>query len=375
MSSTDSPAPVVDGRFAGWRGIVAIAAVVVLGAALLVAFAEAAVRVRQYLRHGTSASLESMYVVDAKTGLRIPRAGAKVGNITINSKGFRGPEIAMPKPAKTVRIAFVGASTTYCAEVSSDAKVWTQIVADQLQREFPGAGFDFINAGVPGYSVSSSTKRFSQYAKEFQPDAVMIYHGTNDMSGELRAIAATQGLWNPDGEMKGWLSRQSLLFDLVEKNLRVRVAQQQIDSGTQRLVLDADAMGHGFGVDLRSLIEEASKSSKHVSIATFSSRLRREQDPEVRKAAAVSALVYMPFMSPDGLIDAYRKYNQVIQRVASETGALLIGGEFVIPGDAQHFVDSVHFSDRGSAAMASRVARALAQDPGFQRLVVARMGM
>lgn len=359
-------------RFSGWRGAVVIVIVVLMGAALLFACAEATVRIRQWVRYGTFSGFDSMYVVDVATGLRVPRAGTKSGNISINSKGFRGPEIEMPKPAKRVRIAFVGASTTYCAEVSSDAAVWTQGVADLLQRDFPEVTFDFINAGVPGYSVSSSTKHFNRYVKDFQPDAVMIYHGTNDMSGELRAIAANKGLWARDVEVQSWLARQSLLVELVEKNLRVRAAWQQIDTGAQRLVFDPNAMGRDFDTDLRNLIMDVAKSSRHVSVATFSARLRREQEPEIRKAAAVSALVYMPFMSLDGLIDAYQRYNVVIRNVAFETHALLIDGENDIPGDAAHFVDSVHFSDKGSAAMARRVASALAHDPGFKALVAER---
>ena len=372
MSSTEfkSPAPAPT-RFTGWRAALAISLVVLLGAAMLFAAAEGAVRVRQWLRHGALGSFDSLYVVDPASGLRVPRASTKLGGVSINSSGFRGPEIELPKPPKRVRIAFVGASTTYCAEVSSDAAVWTQGVTDLLQRQFPQVSFDFINAGVPGYSVVSSMKHFEQYVKPLQADAVMIYHGTNDMSGELRALAATQGLWR-DGDVQSWLARQSLLIDLVEKNLRVRAAGQQIDAGAQRLEFNPHQIGQSFDADLRSLISHAAQNATHVSIATFSARIRREQSPEARKAAAVSALVYMPFMSLEGLLNAYQRYNDVIRSVASQTGALLIDGENDIPGDAAHFVDSVHFSDQGSAAMARRVAKALANDPGFKALVANR---
>jgi len=367
MRATPAPA-----RFSGWRGALAISMVVLVAALLLFAAAEGAVRLRQWLRHGAVSSFDSLYVVDPVSGLRLPRANSKLGAVSINSKGFRGPELVLPKPAKRVRIAFVGASTTYCAEVSSDAAVWTQGVTDLLQREFPQVSFDFINAGVPGYSVRSSTKHFDQYVQALQADAVMIYHGTNDMSAELRALAEAKGLWSRNGDVQSWLARQSLLVDLVEKNLRVRAAGQQIDVGAQRLAFDPRQIGQGFDADLRELIAHASARQTHVSIATFSARLRREQDAAARKAAAVSALVYMPFMSLDGLLDAYERYNEVIRGVAAATHSLLIDDEHRIPGDATHFVDSVHFSDQGSAAMAHRVAKALARDPAFRALVARR---
>jgi lysophospholipase L1-like esterase len=98
-----------------------------------------------------------------------------------------------------------------------------------------------------------------------------------------------------------------------------------------------------------------------VAVATFSARLRAEQTEEEQLRAAASALYYMPFMTPRGLIGAYARYNPIIREVAQATGALLIEGEFDIPGDALHFADSVHFTDAGSRAMATRVSGALAR--------------
>ena len=52
-------------------------------------------------------------------------------------------------------------------------------------------------------------------------------------------------------------------------------------------------------------------------------------------------------------------YSDAIRRVATDTGAVLIDDEAKIPGDATHFVDSIHFTDRGSEAMAERIFDAL----------------
>lgn len=57
-----------------------------------------------------------------------------------------------------------------------------------------------------------------------------------------------------------------------------------------------------------------------------------------------------------------------MREVAAATGALLIEREDDIPGDPAHFADTVHFTDAGSAAMAARVTRALANDPTVREL-------
>jgi lysophospholipase L1-like esterase len=87
--------------------------------------------------------------------------------------------------------------------------------------------------------------------------------------------------------------------------------------------------------------------------------------------ASESSLVYMPFVKPQTIIDAYARYNQVLREVAAQTGALLIDGENEIPGDPAHFTDSVHFTDAGSAEMARRVSKALIASPAVRELAAA----
>lgn len=59
-------------------------------------------------------------------------------------------------------------------------------------------------------------------------------------------------------------------------------------------------------------------------------------------------------LSIKGLLDAYEAYNAAIRDAAGATGAVLIDGDTDIPGDAEHFVDTMHFTDAGSEAMARR---------------------
>src|SRR5436190_13451044 len=116
------------------RLIAALLTIIVL-LAMLVA-AEIAVRVRQQLKYGSASVAEDYYTYDPKTNLRVPVPNLARGRISINSLGFRGPEIPLPKPAGTVRLAFLGASTTWCGEVSGNEAVWTHLVAEFLGRTF-----------------------------------------------------------------------------------------------------------------------------------------------------------------------------------------------------------------------------------------------
>jgi lysophospholipase L1-like esterase len=333
------------------------------------ALAEGFVRLRQWAKYGTATSYDSLYKIDEASGLQTLVPGARVGKITINASGFRGPEIEMPKPPGRVRLAFIGASTTFCAEVSSDAAAWPDLVVERLHGRFPGTRFDYVNGGVPGYAVRESIVNLQHRIDPLGPDVVIIYHATNDLSGEVNQLAADQGLAVADIGPPGFLSRHFLLWELVAKNLRVLSAQKDGDLRKDRVLLDEARFGAGFERDLRELVELSQRGGRLVAMATFSTQLRVEQSTEARKRAAVSALVYMPSIGLDSLLFGYGRYNDIIRTVARERGALLIDGENAIPGDPVNFIDAVHFTDAGSRRMADRVSNALAGAPAFERLV------
>lgn len=355
------------------RGRRLAAALLTLAAllAMLVA-AEVAVRVRQHLKYGSAWAVEDYYTYDAKTGLRVPAAGLARGRISINSLGFRGPEIAIPKPAGTVRLAFLGASTTWCGEVSGNDAVWAHLVAESLGKTFPTVRFDYVNAGVQGYTMSSLLKSMELRVAALQPDVVVIYEASNNLTGELRAQAAAQGLvQTAEFQQFSWPSRYSLLWLLVEKNLRVVRSERAARSDSRRLVVDPAVLGVEYRKELTQVVRAAQRHAKVVAVATFSIHPRRDQTLEQQMRASSSAFIYMPFVTPQVVIESFERYNQIAREVARETGAVLIERENDIAGDPLHFTDTVHFTDLGSRAMAQRIAGSLAANSELQALLAA----
>lgn len=349
---------------------VALVLVTLAAIVLLLLTAEAAVRIRQVIKYGSTAKFEDFYTVDSRINLRVPVAGYSTGRISINSLGFRGPEIAMPKPADTVRVAFLGASTTWCAEVSGNDYVWPHVVTASLSQAFPGVRFDYVNSGVPGYTIQSILKNLEYRVAPLQPDVIVIYEAANNLFGEMRELALKRGIIeNRDIEVTSWPSQYSLLWYFVEKNLRVMTAQRMAEKKEGLLDVDVNRLGSEYRQALTELVRAAQRSAKLVAVATFSIQPRRDQSPEQQMRASSSALFYMPFLAPATIIEIYGRYNRIIREVARESGVLLFEGEGDIPGDAAHFTDTVHFTDLGSRAMAERISRPLINNPGLRQLL------
>jgi lysophospholipase L1-like esterase len=346
---------------------------VLLVVVLMLTLAEGTVRVRQWVKYGHFSHLDDIYAMDQETGLRVPRSGASTGTIHINSLGFRGPPVSQLKTAGQLRLAFLGASTTFCAEVSSDELTWPHLVSETINNNASGVTVDYVNGAVPGYTVQSSLMNLRERITPLEPDVIIIYHATNDLSRETRSLAEKQGIYRAGtADEMSWLAEHSLLWFLVEKNLRLRSLREKTTDMKQRLEFSPSQLGSQFEADLKELVTEAKKVSSMVALVTFSHRIRAGQTPEQQLEAAGSALYYMPFMSPPALIDSFARYNEIITEVARETGVLLIDGEELIPGDGEHFNDTVHFKDAGSRAMARRVSEALLRLPALQELLAAK---
>ena len=330
---------------------------------------ETAVRLRQWARVGRFGTVDDMLVLDPTTGLRVLAADRTQGGIRTNSLGFRGPEIAVPKPSGDVRLAFLGGSTTFCAEVSSNDTTWPHLVWRSLQDAFPAARIDYVNAGVPGYGLDAILRSFRARVQPLAPDVVVIYEATNDLALESRRLAIERGIVPAARAEDSWLARYSLLWLLIEKNTVIRGLQSSATDDTGKLRVDPRELSQVFEQRLCDMIGAAQAVAPVVAVATFAPRIRSGQSVEEQKQAAVSALYYMPFLTLDGLVAGFAEYNRVIRGVAAETGALLIEAENRIPADGLHYNDSVHFRDAGSRAMATRVSQALLDSPAFRRLM------
>jgi len=325
--------------------------------AVALAGIEGAVRARQWLRYGTLGRIHE-FVLDPESDLWTPPPGRVTETLSINSLGFRGPELG---PAgESVRIAFLGASTTYCAEVSSNEATWPSLVCDALRERFPGTGFEYVNAGVAGYRLVHSRLGLERRVGPTRPDVIVIYHASNDLTYNSRAEARRQGVYRGHADAGSWLSDRSLAWYLVEKNLLLRRRSAAVREPGERLAIDLPTLTAPFRAELTALVAEAQERAPVVALVTFSQRTRPEQTPEERLAASYTSLYYMPYMTPDGLLDCFAAYNQVIRDVARERGALLLDCAGAIPSDGVHFHDSVHLTDAGCELLARCVAEGLA---------------
>jgi len=108
----------------------------------------------------------------------MPRKGARVTigqhTYTNNSQGYRGPEVGA-KEAGTLRVAVVGASTSYGVGVN-DNQTWPYYLDSLL-----GPGYEVLNTGVPGHTSLEHIVFAATLLPELQPDIILVHSGLNDI--------------------------------------------------------------------------------------------------------------------------------------------------------------------------------------------------
>lgn len=335
---------------------------------VLLLIVELAVRTRQYVHYGTFGAMH-VFELDEKSGLLIPPPGRVTKNFTINELGFRGPLLEIPKPAGRLRLAFLGASTTFCAEASSEAASWPARIAAAIPAQVPGIAVDYLNAGVGGHLLEQLQKNLEVRVAPFEPDVIFIYEATNDLTRDTREVAVAQHVYTGHADHESWLSAHSLTWYLIEKNLLLRSRKQNASQDLRHLQFDPREVSSKFRARLGALCDAAKARSKLVVLMTFSTQARRGQDPERLNDASNTSFYYMPYLTAELLLDTFEEYNRVIREVALEKDVLLLDVAAAVPGDLEHFNDSVHFKDKGCAIFAEAILAQLNRSPRWKALL------
>lgn len=340
-----------------------VSGAVKLAAGLLVALlcagmlgaAELLVRWRESKKYGFGNVDRFGAVID---GVRRLEANLDTPRLHTNALGLRGPQLEQPKPAGRLRLAFLGGSTTFCMEASSDAATWPALVRDRVAAALPDRTVDYVNAGVPGAALPEMHALWRAVVRQTQPDLVVLYEATNDLASDTRKLALERGLIDGNPSELSWLGQRSLLVGLVEKNLKLSARQ---GGGGKALDFDAAALSAGFKARYAALVDEIASSGARVVLVTFAARVRPGLAPDALEAAMLSSRYYAPYLSAEGAIAGFAAYNARIRELAREKDVLLVEGEDDIPADAAHYTDSVHLTDLGMVRQAERVSKALVE--------------
>jgi lysophospholipase L1-like esterase len=305
-----------------------------------------------------------------------------------NRFGLRSLSMNMPEKAdNVVRILCLGASTTEQTTQSTE-DMWCSLLEQHLNREYRDREITFEAAafGRGGVRATDNAVWLARMFDIVQPDIVVTLLGINDLSlnGGPGYVAR-----NIDGE-------------LAQPGDSLLVRCQEISQLCRRSVSTMKRIKQAYQLSKGSVVEWHSDNlparRSYYQSLPFMHRIEREPDPLVefadsvrwildflrkRDVAAIvlgqpviwnsdlsdseSASLWFPIFTPDGPVRAdpawlateMERYNSTQKTLAHDYGAPYVDLNSMIPKSSEYFFDDCHFTDKGSALMAKKVAPAL----------------
>jgi hypothetical protein len=271
------------------------------------------------------------------------RPGAELNGknhqIRINSLGFRGEELRVPKPPNGLRIWFIGGSTTFDIYAPTDHETWPAIAGSLLDAHLPDRVVEVINAGVPGEVIRGNRLDFERNYAEVRPDVLVLHAGPNDLRMAANSSDSARGI-EPEAE-PGWMHR-SALYRVVARRLQLG----PVPESWKNRSIDEYHWAR-LQKDLSDFVRTAQEKGLQVVLSTHAHRAEDSATGSQAKRQVAEGQKLLR-MDASGVIEAFKDYNTMVQNLAAELGTPLLDLRAEIPPKATFFGDHSHYSAKGS---------------------------
>ncbi len=301
----------------------------------------------------------------------------------VNSHGYHGPEIAVPKPRDVYRIVALGGSTTFGLFLDSWQLAYPHKLEQHLQRDYGYSHVEVINAGVPQYSTWESAVNMLLRVPDLEPDMVIIYHGINDVGVRLSDPEYFDGLYSAKGywtDQDDPLPPSSLLrFGMKRLGFELKAeyeldAKFRVPDGLRRCMPDssrADSFCQGYDMSARDVLSANPPVYFERNLRNMI-RLARGMNSELLLLTWAYSPLGFPIEGGGGMVyqhlqDGVDEHNAIVREIAQAEGTLFYDLEASMPDDLQYWVNGIHMNVAGTSEMARQVAEYLASTDAIER--------
>ena len=271
-------------------------------------------------------------------GLAFLNYGLSPTHEGVNSRGYRGPEIAVPKPAEVYRIVALGGSTTFGLFLENWRLAYPHRLQRHLRRAHGYSHVEVVNAGAPQYTTWESAVNMLLRVPELEPDMVIIYHGINDVGVRLTDPEYFDGLYSAKGywtDQEDPLPPFSLLrFGMQRLGFELQAdyrldAKFRVPAGIRSCMPGGSALdGYCSGFDMAARDVLRANPPKYFERNMRSMiRLAHDMNSETLLLTWAYSPLDFPIEGGGGMVyqylqDGVEEHNAIVRRLATEESAL-----------------------------------------------------
>jgi|SRR3989344_583058 len=267
-----------------------------------------------------------------------------------NSYGFRGPEVIVPRPNSTYRIAALGGSTTYTVDVKDWKKDYPRQLEKELKEIYNYSNIEVVNAGLNSWNTHESLINFEFNVLDLQPDMIIIYDGINDVHSRL----VNPSLYRGDnlGRRKQWTTPEiPFIFHSVFVRLITEINPMGLDQYVDAQTSAAGIFDSGFSSILNGTPMETLQKNKPIY---FERNIRdmiaiaRENNVSVMLATFAYSRNISDFAGAPHYQFALNEHNEVIKRIGQSHNLPVYDFDSEMPMNRTYSTDGRHVNEKGS---------------------------
>ncbi len=355
---------------ANLNGFLKNSLVVLLGLVLSMILLECALRISppfemRFKPDRITLPVNKRYIIDNTE--KFPTKLPKTTVHTKNCLGFRGA----PPPANFadyLTILTVGGSTTECFYLS-DGKTWTDLLGQQLARDFPRLWIN--NAGLDGATTYRHLILMEDYVAHLKPKVVLFLVGINDVGvGDLD--------YRPRAGLGGWirfLANRSEVYSLGLNLYRYLVTQRR-----GLLHREVDLKKEGTVAVPVEIQQETLRKYRQEFLPYYRARLQKlirvSRVNGIEPVFITQPTLYGPGIDPATGVDlgqvrlgenlngalmaaVVELYNDTLRQVGAAEQVPVIDLARQMPRDSVYYYDFLHYTEPGARKVAEIIYRDL----------------
>lgn len=312
------------------------------------------VAVGEYLAYGAvSIDGKPLGLYMRKAGRNQLQPGARLDGwlyrIHIGPMGFREPNPQLDRTDPVTRVWCFGGSTTFDIYARNDDEAWPALMGQELQGRFGAT--EVVNAGIPGELLINNLVDLEAWSPTVRPRYVVFYQGPNELRSVLTIPGPPKSSYVP-ALFAGWPLPRFL----------ERIIPQRAPPG---LMGSPRRLSEPQRGELRRRIDEAVnlilRFGARPVLATHALRAAPGETGEAARRS-VAETAGMLDLSPEGAIDAFAQYNDILVEFSRNRGLPLADVRAAVGPEPENWGDSTHFREPGSRRAAAVVAAAIEAD-------------
>ena len=335
-----------------------------------------------FIRYEWAPNFRTVYDIEGIGGQK----GAM--DFEINPFGFRSKSMkTAAKPAGTVRLFFLGGSTTECLYLSEE-KTFVSLVEKKLSERYPSLRFEAVNAGMSGNIAAATLGLLIYKILYYEPDIVFVMLSINDMRygaapgfdpvnrPKNRRKPSLDEAPAPVGRLLTEILKKSYFLKLIKRRIlnrffapKIKNPRQQYDLlRKQRKVFPIQEPKESQSLPdflryMRLMDAVAKAQGVRLIFVTEASVYQRPLPAEIDQMLWMGYEPGQFNLSNDFLMRETKRFNDGVRDLSRQLGTELIDMDAEMPKDLAHFYDDVHFSPEGSAEAANIILKHLQEFP------------